>query len=243
MPVSSLLMSSLSSSGGGGASPLQAIPNMMSAAVSGIAGLLQRRKAKKLLAGLTQPVYSTANEILQNQKRAELAANEGLPSQQYNNAMKNFKNNQANVLASAMDRRSALMALPKILQQTNMATGNLDAQDAAARQQNQRILYGINSEVGQYRDKEFQLNKMNPYQRDYNYAMGLLGAGNQNLISGVDKLFAGGGQLLSGSGGNGLYSSSSSKGSPSKPRYINATERFVPDNIYMDDVYGNSSLS
>lgn len=193
MPVTSLLMSQMG--GGGGA---QGIANIGSGIVGGVAGLFQRKKAKKLLKGLQQPQYTIPNEVLQNQKMAQMGANEGLPSQQYENAMKGFRRNQASALASSMDRRTALMALPQIQRQTNDAMGNLDAQDAAMRNQNKKTLYGINSQVAQFRDKAYDINKMQPYQRDYNYAMGLLGAGNQNLISGMDKMFAGGGQLLAG---------------------------------------------
>ena len=216
MPVASMMISQM---GGGGQS--QGVPNMASGLVSGIAGYLQRRKAKKLLKGLHQPQYTMPNEVLKNQKMAELAANEGMPSQQYNNAMKNFQRNQAGVLAGSMDRRSALMALPQIQRQTNDAMGNLDAQDATMRQQNQRTLYGINSEVGKYRDKEFDINRMQPYQRDYSYAMGLLGAGNQNLIGGIDKLLSGGGQLWAGGGGGGGTKRKAAAGSANSPTYYN----------------------
>lgn len=202
MPVASILMSSMSGGGGGGGVG-QGVANIGSGLVSGVAGYFQRRKAKKMLKGLHQPTYTIPNEVLQNQKMAQQAANEGMASQQYNNAMKGFRHTEANALAGATDRRSALMALPKIQQQTNASIGNLDAQDDAIRQQNRRALYGVNSQVAGYRDKAFDINQMQPYQRDYSYAMGLLGAGNQNLLSGADKILAGGGQLLGGGGSSG----------------------------------------
>lgn len=216
MPVTSLLMSQMSGGGAG-----QGLANIGSGLVSGVAGLFQRKKAKKLLKGLHQPQYTMPNEVLKNQKMAEMAANEGMPSQQYTNAMKNFQRNQASALAGSMDRRSALMALPQIQRQTNDAMGNLDAQDAQMRLQNQRTLYGINSQVAGYRDKEFDINKMQPYQRDYGYAMGLLGAGNQNLISGIDKLAAGGGQLLAGGSNGGGQKKKKPTSNTSAPTYYN----------------------
>lgn len=209
MPVAQILMSSLGSSGGGsggsgGGGVGQAVANIQGGLLAGGVGYFQRRKGKKMLKNLHQPVYDIPNEVLENKRRAEMAANEGMPSQQYTNAMRNFQRNQTSALSASLDRRSALMALPRIQQQSNDATSNLDAQDAAMRNQNQRALYGINSQVAQYRDKAFDINKMQPYQRDYGYAMGLLGAGNQNLLSGADKLIAGGGQLIdSFSGGLG----------------------------------------
>lgn len=205
MPVASMLMSSLGGSGGGSGSGSlgQAVANTSSGLLSGAVGFFQRRKAKKMLKNLNQPVYDIPNEVFENKRRAEMAANEGMASQQYNNAMKGFRRSEASALASSLDRRSALMALPKIQQQTNDSIGNLEAASDAIRQQNRRSLYGINSQIAQYRDKAFDINKMQPYQRDYGYAMGLLGAGNQNLLSGADKLMAGGGQFIDSLSGGG----------------------------------------
>lgn len=198
MPVSSILMSSLMSGGGGSG---QGVANIAGGLLSGVTGFFQRRKAKKELAKLQRPEYSIPNEVLQNQKMAQLAASEGLPSQQYNNAMKNIQRSQANALSGAIDRRSALMALPKLQQQASDAYGKLDVADANARMSNQRQLYGINSQVAGYRDKEFNINKMQPYQDNLSYYRSLLGAGNQNLVAGIDKAASGAGLLLGGIGG------------------------------------------
>lgn len=203
MPVSSLLMSSLMSGGGGGNSGAgQGIANIAGGLVSGVTGFFQRRKAKKLLkeAG-EQPLYTIPNEILQNQKRAQMAAAEGLPSQQYNQAMQNIQRQQTRALAASADRRGGLMALPGIQQQANDALLNLDVKDAQARMGNQQRLYGINSQVANYRDKEWEVNKLQPWQRKYSYAQSLLGAGNQNLTGGIDKLLGGAGQLAFQGGG------------------------------------------
>lgn len=229
MPVSSLLMSSLMGSGGGGAG--QGIANIGGGLISGITGLFQKRKAKKMLNALgEQPLYNIPQEILRNQKQAELNAQEGMPSQQYNNAMKNIQRSQAGVLAGATDRRSALMALPRIQQQSNDALGNLDARDAAMRQQNQQTLYGVGNTTAQYRDKEWNTNQMQPWQRKYSYAQGLLGAGNQNFTAGLDKLVGGAGMLLAGSSGG-----------ANKNGNRTAQKSYVPDGIYMDGDPGYSS--
>lgn len=220
MPVASLLMSAMSGSGGGGGAG-QGVANIGGGLIGGIAGYFQRRKAKKMLNNLHQPTYTIPNEVLQNQKMAQQAANEGVASQQYSNAMKGFRQTEANALAGSLDRRSALMALPKIQQQTNASIGNLDAQDDAIRQQNRRTLYGVNSQVAGYRDKAFDINQMQPYQRDYSYAMGLLGAGNQNLLSGADKILAGGGQLLGGGGSGGGRGGRANDDSDGEAQYYN----------------------
>lgn len=220
MPVSSLLMGSLM--GGGGAGGMGGgIANIAGGLVSGVAGLFQKRKAKKMLDGLQRPQYSIPQEILKSQKMAEMAANEGLPSAQYNNAMKNIQRQQANAISAATDRRGGLMAVSKIQQASNDAVGNLDAQDAQARMQNQKTLYGVSGQTAQYRDKAFQINQMQPYQQKRDYAMSVMGAGNQNLMSGVDKALGGVGMLI-GNGGIGKRKpNASASASVSAPTYYN----------------------
>jgi|SRR6478735_263848 len=218
MPVTSLLMSSLMA-GDTGNGKGAGLANIAGGLVSGVTGFFQRRKAKRELSKLQRPEYAIPNEIMQNQKMAQLAASEGLPSQQYNNAMKNIQRSQANALSGAIDRRSALMALPKLQQQANDAYGKLDVADANARMNNQRQLYGINSQVAGYRDKAFDINQMQPYQEKKNYYNSLLGAGNQNLMSGIDKAASGVGLLVGGGFGGGKKKSASSTGSA--PAYYN----------------------
>lgn len=225
MPVSSILMSSLMSGGGGSG---QGVANIAGGLLSGVTGFFQRRKAKKEFAKLQRPEYSIPNEVLQNQKMAQLAAGEGLPSQQYNNAMKNIQRSQANALSGAIDRRSALMALPKLQQQASDAYGKLDVADANARMSNQRQLYDVNSQVAGYRDKEFNINKMQPYQDNLSYYRSLLGAGNQNLVAGIDKAASGAGLLIGGGFGG------------SKKKGTSYTQPPVSDPIYSGGYSANS---
>jgi hypothetical protein len=195
MPVSTLLMSSLAS-GVGGNTQGQGLANIGAGLISGVTGFFQRRAAKKALAKLQRPEYQIPDEILRNQKMAEQAANEGLPSAQYNQAMQNIQRQQNRGISAAADRRGGLMALPGLQQQANDALLGLDVKNAQARMANQQKLYGINSQVAGYKDKQWDINKMQPYERDYQYNMGLLGAGNQNLVSGGEKLLGGAGELI-----------------------------------------------
>lgn len=205
--------------GAGGAG--QGIANIAGGLVGGITGLIQKKKAKRLLkeAG-EQPLYQIPQEILRNQKMAELNAQKGMPSEQYNNAMKNIQRAQTNALSGAIDRRSALMALPRIQQQATDAYGNLDVQDAQMRRQNQQTLYGIGNTTAQYRDKAYNTNQLQPWQRKYNYAQSLLGAGNQNFLSGIDKLVGGAGMLVGG-GSFGGGSKKTKAGDAGAPAYYN----------------------
>lgn len=172
--------------------------------ISGITGLFQKHKANKLLANLHRPQYVIPNEVLQNQKQAQLNANQGLPSEQYNQGMQNIARQQNSALQRATDRRGGLLAVAGTQQAGNDASLNLDVANANARLKNQNTLYGVNNQVAGYRDKAFQINQMQPYQQDRSYAMGLLGAGNQNLVSGIDKV-ASGALMAGGRGGSSSY--------------------------------------
>lgn len=218
MPVTSLLMSGLMSGGGGSG---QGIANIAGGLLSGVTGFFQRRKAKKELAKLQRPEYVIPNEVLQNQRMAQSAANEGLPSQQYNQAMQNIQRQQNRALSAASSRRGGLMALPGLQQQANDQLLNLDVKDAQARMANQQQLYGINSQVAGYRDKAFNINKMQPYQENKNYYMNLLASGNQNLLGGADKLLGGGASLLFGGSGGGSSRKTKTPNNASDPTYYN----------------------
>lgn len=185
------MTSMMSGAGGGGGNVGAGAANVAGGLVSGVAGFFQRRKAKRELAKLQRPTYEIPNEVMQNQKMAQQAANEGLPSEQYNQAMQGIQRQQSAALNAAGGRRGALMSLPGIQQQANDQTMNLNVKNAQAKMNNRQQLYGINSQVGGYRDKAFSLNKLEPYKEDKNYYMNLLAAGDQNLLGGVDKILGG----------------------------------------------------
>lgn len=212
MPAGGLIASAASGMASG-------VANQIGGLVTGITGLIQKHKANKLLAQTKRPTYAIPNEILQNQKQAELNARQGLPSEQYQQGMQNIARQQNAALQRATDRRGGLLAVAGTQQAGTDAALNLDVASAKQRLQNQNTLYGVNNQVAQYRDKAFQINQMQPYQQNYNYGMSLLGQGNQNLLSGIDKFVAGtykagsgasgatggggaGGLLASGGGGN-----------------------------------------
>ena len=87
------------------------------------------------------------------------------------------------------------MPLQALIQNiTNNAVGNLDARNAEARANNIRRLAG-------YREKAWDWNKRQKFDQDRNYAMSLLGAGNQNILGGADRIGAGIGYMAYGSEG------------------------------------------
>lgn len=176
------------------------------ALAGGLIGLFsgnsQKKKAQALI-NQPYPEYHIPGEITR-------AAAEGLPSEQYQQAMRNIQRQQMASIAQAQDRRMGLSAIAGTQQRTNDASLNLDALNAKTRQQNQFRLAG-------YKDKAWQWNVQNKYQRDYNYGMQLLGAGNQNTMAGIDKIGAGIGYLAGGGAFKGLFGGGSGGGGAIAP--------------------------
>jgi hypothetical protein len=172
------------------------------ALIGGISGFFQKKKANKLLKENPYPNEPIPQEELANQQQAERMADEGTPSAQYQQAQKNIQRQQAAAISAAQDRRSGVNAIAPIQEATNNAQGNLDAQSAATRRENQMILQNVNNQVAGYRSKTFDWNQKNKYLQTYQYANSLLGQGNANMFAGADKLLGG----VVGAYGQGLFS-------------------------------------
>lgn len=175
-----------------------ALAGLASGLIKGFIGSGQKRKALALMKKNKLPAYEIPAEAVQ-------AASEGLPSAQYNQAMQNIQRQQSNAIAASQDRRGGLANITRTQQLTNDAIGNLDAANAKARQQNLIRL-------GQYKEKAWDWNKKQKFLDDRQYAMSLLGAGNQNVAVGIDSALSGlasfGGKMGGNGGGNNSLSSS-----------------------------------
>lgn len=180
------------------------MPDLFSAGANIVGGLLtsligggQRRRARKALDSMQYPTETLAPEIEQNQNLANQMAGQGLPSEQYNKAMRDIQRNQLFALRGARSRRGGLMSLPSILQSSNDSVLDLDAADAAQKIANRKFAIGYNDKVAGLKSDLFDKNIRQKYNRDYDYNQSVLGAGNQNSAYGLDKGIAGAGELLS----------------------------------------------
>lgn len=171
----------------------QAAGGLLSAGI----GLIQRGQANRWLKRNPEQVETMPSEIRENQNLARLRANTGMPSEQYNNAMKNIQRQQLLALrgASSMGGGKALSILGGLNQQGNDAVTNVDAQDAQMRVSNEGQLMNANSNVANWESQLFDRNVRQKWLRQWEQMQGQLGSGNQNLVGGVDKLFAAGGQF------------------------------------------------
>lgn len=190
--------------------------------IKAVAGLFQKHKANKLLAANPRPTYDIPQEAFQNKGIAEQLSASGLPSTQYAQAQQNIQRQQAGALQAAQTRRGGLGLIGNIQQRTNDATLGLDATNAKMRVQNMQGLMNANTQLAGYKDKAFNINKLQPYQENTAYARALQSSGNQNIMGGIDTALGG---LVGGGGfGSGLFGGGRKKysgGGGGQPTYYN----------------------
>lgn len=192
--------------------PFLAAASLLSGGISALKGASQKKQANKIIEGNPFPTQTIPQSILDNKEMAKMRANEGLPSQQYQNAIKNIDRTSNAALRTAVGRRGGLGLVSTIQQRANDAKGNLDVADANARRLNQNQLMNVNNQVGQWENNVWDWNKRQKYIQTAAAARALMGAGNANFNQGLDRLVGGG--LLTGDylSNNGKYSPSALRG-------------------------------
>lgn len=161
----------------------------------GLTGHSQKKEGRALDAANPYPEEKIASAFTQNKDLATQMASEGMPSEQYNKAMRNIQRQQIGALRGANDRRGGLMAISGLQQGTDDALLNLASKDAEMRNANQRNLINVNNQYGNQQNRVWDWNVRNKYQQNHNYAMQLIGAGNANKVAGVDSAISGAGYL------------------------------------------------
>jgi hypothetical protein len=167
------------------------VGGVLGAGVGLVSGLFQKKKGNALLKNNPYPTQSVPVDELANQQQAERMADEGMPSEQYQQAQKNIQRNQAQAIAAQQDRRSGGANVGAIQAQSNDAEGNLAGQSAQMRRQNQLNLQTVNTDVAKSRTAAWDWNSKQKYLQNYQYGQSLVGAGNANMMSGADKLLGG----------------------------------------------------
>lgn len=148
-------------------------------------GVGQFLKGQSIAKKNKRPDYNIPDEIKQNLSQAQMAALEGLPPEQKQQFIENTQRQQNFGLNALGDRKAGLTGLATLTQQGNDANKNLLSMDAAARQQNQQGLMDARTQMAGYKDKQFELNKLLPFQQTAEAAKGLQGSGLQNIMGGL----------------------------------------------------------
>lgn len=150
-------------------------------ATSAISSASQAHKANLLQKSLTDPTYNIPPEFYQNREIARQMAQIGIPQQQYNNATNNINQNEAAGIAALNNSANPGAGVTSVVRQGNAAKGNLDAEDAQARQNNQRYFVNENSQLGNQELAKQQSDVFDKFTRNFNMMQADRGASLQNL--------------------------------------------------------------
>jgi hypothetical protein len=162
----SMLMGS-SGSGGGGANPL----GYAASGLQTIFGIYQYLKSGK------RPQSEIPQAALENKAIAENAYAEGMPTASYQNQQGAIQRNQTAALYKLGSTKTAASQAGNVVSASNLATGDLNAQDAMARKQNEQRLMQANSVLANYQRQQNQ-DKINQQVQ-------LESAGVQNIFGGL----------------------------------------------------------
>jgi hypothetical protein len=174
--------------------PIPAIPIIQAGVglAQSIFGGSKAKKAQKQLEGMQTPTYGGSESIMDYYNKA-LARNNANPyqSQQYQYATGAAARNQAAGIGALQDRRSAVGGISRLTAIGNDAA--LKAGVQAEQQQNQRF-----GQLGQAAGmktadelRQFQQNKLAPYEQKYNLLSAKAGAANNTVNSGMSNIFGG----------------------------------------------------
>lgn len=174
---------------------------LAAAGLGGLFGVAQKLQASNIDRNNPFQARTVNSLIAGNAAQAQNQARIGIAEQQYNNALNQQNQNLANVLGTA-SRSGRNIPLAGLLRQGNLATQQLNATDAQARQQNQRFAMQQNQILAQEQQNVRSYNIEQPYMRRMQQAAELRNAGNTNIFGalgaginyGMAKQFGVGGQ-------------------------------------------------
>ena len=183
-------------------------------------GHKQKKEGERALSKLDRPQYEIPQELYDNMSDAERMEVEGLPAAQKKAFVQNIERSQQQALKSQADRKGGLLGIQQSMQNETDAYSNLTSMDAAAYQQSkmnkQASIERARLGLAQAKDKKFGVQSAQ-YGEDVTSAQGMIGAGQQNLMQGLQGIGAAGINAMSmanplggGAGGSGSTSGGSS---------------------------------
>jgi hypothetical protein len=152
-----------------------------------LGGIGQKKRAKKMLAGLKDPGYVIPEEFQKNVAQAENMARTGLPSQEYNLASTNIQRGTQAGLRQLGRMSNPFAGIAGLARSQSDAFSRLDASNASARRQN--LLGAMNARSAMAGQKLAQQQyAQQRYMDQVNQANALMGAGQQNTAGGLGAL-------------------------------------------------------
>lgn len=147
------------------------------------AGVYQMYKGNKLAkeAEAMQQDYKTPQVIEDSLTNAQIRALEGMPAEMKAQYIQNLQNSTQSGINALSDRKASISGVEGLLRNEQGSYMNLASQDASMKQANQDNLQGVQQNVASYKDREYDLNVLQPYMAKLAAAAAMKGAGLQNV--------------------------------------------------------------
>ena len=158
-------------------------------------GASQSQKAKGQLEDLERPEFEIPEEILQNLSQAERMALEGLPAQERQLFVEDIQRTIQTGGAQLQERGLGVAGVTGLVQQQTDAFRQLLQMDVAAKREGQAGLAQARGSVAAFKEKQFQLNQLDPFLQESLKLEALQGAGIQNIMTGIGTIGSAGANI------------------------------------------------
>ncbi len=154
-------------------------------------GSQQKKEGERALGKLVAPTYEIPEEIRQNLSDAEAMEVEGLTAAEKKSFVQNIERSQQSALKAQADRKGGLLGIQGTMAAEADAYSSLTSMDAAARREaemrkQQRTAQARSAMAGaKERRLAFEEGR---YQEGLSSAQGMIGAGEQNIMQGIQGI-------------------------------------------------------
>lgn len=163
-----------------------------------IGGIQQGSQASALEKNNARPVDSPESQYYQNEAEANANAQNGIGTQQYQNAQDDIQRNQQFGLRAATQRGGGLSTISGLVDAGNRATNSLNAEDDAARVRNQQMAYQIRTALARRRASAFDWNSKQKFLENAAAIRALKASSAQNIWGGLNTIGTGAAMQMNG---------------------------------------------
>lgn len=151
-------------------------------------GISQNAKAKKIARNNPRPEYKMPKAIVDNQNLIEGRASHGLSDGAVNTYTQASDRQQSSAIDAILKGGGSVNNIGELYSASNDGLTRLALIDEEMRSRNVKALVDQNSVMGDYQDKEWEINKWGPYADAAQAAAALKKQGSDNIWKGIGSV-------------------------------------------------------
>lgn len=162
----------------------------LSGLVQTFVGAHERHKGMKMYEQAQQnfPEYTPPSEYAANQRLAAMLAMQGMPAEEYTQALQNIGRSQQFGLNALQTRGGSIADVGQITQAGADASTKLGVASAEMQRQGIQNLEQANLQQAQQEQQAYNINKLQRYLMRLGMASSLMQAGGQTLAGGINQV-------------------------------------------------------